>query len=62
MCYQCGIEEATGSCGCGRPICDSCRSEDACGVIKCVACGGSIDTDVDTEFEDIGGGIHASCR
>lgn len=61
-CYQCGFEKGTDVCECGRPICPSCKEDDACGTIKCGACGGPIDRDHDYEFESEGGGIHARCR
>jgi len=62
-CRRCGIEDANGTCPtCDRDLCAGCLQEEVCGQVLCVACGGPINQDCDTDFEDIGGGIHARCR
>ena len=62
-CRRCGIEDATKRCpDCDDPLCDDCRMADTCGSVLCVACGHPINHDWDTDFEDIGGGIHAQCN
>jgi len=61
-CGRCGQEAEITCHTCERPLCAECVTEEECGEVLCGACGNAINLDVDTDFEEVGGGIHARCR